>query len=435
MATNVSLMSQLALASREERHAFLESLNDEELADLEYDWSAWARPNQSAPQRAWKVWLILAGRGFGKSRAGAEQVRAWARMPAQRIALVAETAADARDVMVEGESGILACCPPWERPKYEPSKRRLTWANGTIATTYSGDSPDQLRGPQHTHAWCDEICKWKYPLDCWDNVELGLRLGDHPQIVATTTPRPIPLLKQLLADPGTVTTRGSTYENAVNLAPSFKERIIARYEGTRLGRQEIYAEVLEDQPGALWSRALLEETRVQTLPALRRIVIGLDPGGEAGIIVAGVGEDGHGYVLEDLSISGSPATWASQAIAGYHKYGANAIIAERNHGGDMVETTLRTQDPTVAVQTVWASQGKYARAEPVSALYEQKKCHHVGMFAMLEDQMCSWVPGEGLPSPNELDAMVWACTALLLGPGPAPLVGVGGTTQQSHWRS
>ena len=300
-------------------------------------------------------------------------------------------------------------------PLYQPTKRRVTFPNGTIATTYSGDAPEQLRGPQHHYAWCDEVAKWRYAQEAWDNLELGLRLGTHPQMVATTTPRPIPLLRQLLADPGTVVTRGSTYENTVNLAATFKDRILSRYEGTRLGRQELYAELLEDTPGALWTRLLLEQTRVRQVPPLRRIAIGLDPGNEAGIVVAALGDDGHGYVLEDLSLSGSPATWAGQAIAGYHKYRANLIVAEANHGGDMVLTTLGTQDATVATRKVWASQGKYARAEPVSALYEKGRVHHVGMFAELEDQLCNWVPGEGLPSPNELDALVWALTELLLG--------------------
>ena len=305
-------------------------------------------------------------------------------------------------------------------PLYQPTKRRLTWPNRTIATTYSGDAPEQLRGPQHHFAWCDELAKWRYPQAAWDNLELGLRLGTHPQVIATTTPRPIPLLRQLLADPGTVVTRGNTYENTVNLAATFKHRILDRYEGTRLGRQELYAELLEDTPGALWTRALLEQTRVRTLPPLRRIVVGVDPGNEAGIIVAALGDDAHAYVLEDLSLSGSPATWAGQAIAGYHKYKANLIVAERNHGGAMVEQTLATQDATVAVRVVWASQGKYARAEPVSALYEKGRVHHLGMFASLEDELCNWVPGEGLPSPNRLDALVWSLTELLL-QGEAPL--------------
>jgi phage terminase large subunit-like protein len=419
MASNLSPASRLALLPPDQRAAFLQRLSPEEMAALEYDWQGfWARPNQLPPPGAWKVWLVLSGRGWGKTRVGAEQVIAWARTPGQRLALVAETAADVRDTVVEGESGILACSPPWFMPTYQPTRRRLTWPNDSIATTYSGDAPDQLRGPQHHFAWCDEIAKWRYAQEAWDNLELGLRLGTHPQVVATTTPRPIPLLRQLLADPGTVVTRGSTYENTVNLAATFKDRILARYEHTRLGRQELYAELLEDTPGALWSRLLLEQTRVRQVPALRRIVVGLDPGGEAGIIVAGIGEDGQGYVLEDLSLSGSPATWAGQAIAGYYKYKANLIVAEANHGGDMVITTIGTQDAKVATKKVWASQGKYARAEPVSALYEKNLIHHVGMFAELEDQLCNWVPGEGLPSPNELDACVWALTELMLGTQP-----------------
>jgi phage terminase large subunit-like protein len=341
-------------------------------------------------------------------------VIAWARTPKRRIALVAETAADARDVMIEGDSGILACSPPWFQPIYQPSKRRLRWPNGTIATTYCGDAPGQLRGPQQHYAWCDETAKWRYATEAYDNLELGLRLGEHPQVVLTTTPRPIPLLRQLMADPSTVVTRGSTYENTVNMAPSFKERILARYEGTRLGRQELHAELLEDTPGALWTRALLEQYRVRKAPELARIVVGVDPGGDAGIIVAGLGEDGHGYVFDDRSISGSPALWGGQVVTAYHMHQANGVAAEVNHGGDMVIMTIATIDSTVPVKKLWASQGKYARAEPVSALYEQGRVHHVGMFAALEDEMCTWVPGAGMPSPNRMDAAVWALTELMV---------------------
>ena len=417
----LSPASQLALLPPAEREALLAQLYPKEAASLEYDWRGlWARPSQLPPPEPWKVWLILSGRGWGKTRCGVEQVVHWAQTPNQRLALVAETAADARAVLVEGESGIFACSPPWNMPVYQPTKRRVTWANGTMATTYSGDAPEQLRGPQHHYAWCDEIAKWRYAQDAWDNLELGLRLGTHPQVIATTTPRPIPLLRQLLSDPETAVTRGSTYENTVNLAVTFRDRILSRYEGTRLGRQELHAELLEDTPGALWTRAVLEQTRVRILPALRRIVIGVDPGGDAGIIVVGLGDDGHGYVLEDLSLSGSPATWANQALAGYHKYRANLIVAEANHGGDMVLTTIATQDATATTKKVWASTGKYARAEPVSALYEKGKVHHVGMFGPLEDELVNWVPGEGVPSPNRLDALVWALTELLL-QGEAPL--------------
>jgi phage terminase large subunit-like protein len=243
-----------------------------------------------------------------------------------------------------------------------------------------------------------------------------------PQVVATTTPRPIPLLKDLLAQKdqphGTAVTRGSTYDNYANLAPGFIARVITTYEGTRLGRQELYAELLEDMPGALWTRALLEETRVQKLPLLRRIGIGVDPGGDAGIIAAGVGEDGHGYVFDDLSMSGSPLEWGKQVMAGYGKHRANLIVFEKNHGADMGKTILTSIEPKAVIKEVWASQGKYARAEPVAAIYEQKRIHHVGMFAALEDELCSWVPGEGMPSPNRLDAAVWILTELLLGGEP-----------------
>lgn len=433
MATSslpLSIMSQLALLPEYERDAVLTNMTDEEVAALEYDWQMWGRPNQLPPTGLWTIWLILAGRGFGKSRAGAEQVITWARTPGMRIALVAETAADARDVLVEGESGIVACSPPWFRPKYEPSKRRLTWQNGTVATTYSGDAPDQLRGPQHHYAWADECAKWKYAQDAWDMMELGLRLGDAPQVVATTTPRPIPLIQSLVKeaqDPtsGVIVTRGSTYENFANLAQGFLDRVVKRYEGTRLGRQELHAEILTDTVGSLWTRALLEETRVRTLPSLRRIGIGLDPGGDAGIIAAGIGEDGDGYVFDDLSISGSPLVWGNQTIAGYNKHRANLIVLERNHGADMGKTILHGIDAQAVVKEVWASQGKYARAEPVAALAEQRKIHHVGMFAALEDELCSWVPGEGMPSPNRLDAYVWILTELLLGTRPAPAVSPG----------
>jgi phage terminase large subunit-like protein len=426
-----SPMNSLALQTPEKRQEFLARLNKQQLRILRYQWRNWkARPDQLAPPDKWKVWLILAGRGFGKTRSGAEWVREQVESgAARRIALVAETATDARTVMVEGESGILAISPPRLRPLWEPSKRQLTWPNGAIATTYSGDEPDQLRGPQHDAAWADEPAKWKYPTEVWDNLEMGLRLGSDPRIVATTTPRPIPLLRELLKDPMTKVTRGSTYDNLVNLTPDFIERMRTKYEGTRLGRQELYAEMLEDTPGALWTHATLESARVRSFPPMERIVIGIDPAvtsgenaDDTGIIVAGLGEDGFYYILRDLSCHLSPAAWGRRVINAYREYGADRIIAEVNNGGDMVEHTLLTIDANAPYKSVHASRGKRARAEPVASLYEQGKVRHVvgcdnapsNEMDELEKEMCSFVPGNMDHSPDRVDALVWAMTELAL---------------------
>lgn len=394
-----------------------------------FDWyGSLARENQKAPAGDWRVWLLMAGRGFGKTRTGAEWVRRQVNTrQARRIALVGPTAADVRDVMVEGPAGILAISPEFDpagRPKYEPSKRRLSWPNGAVASLYSADEPDRLRGPQHDAAWCDELAAWRRP-DAWDMLMLGLRLGHDPRCVVTTTPRPVAHIRALLAAKTTSVTRGSTYDNLDNLAPAFRDQIITQYEGTRLGRQELHAEILDDVPGALWQRALLDNSRVTAFPDLVRIVVGVDPAAsdnegaaETGIIVAGIGTDGHGYVLDDLSLRASPAGWAAQVVAGYHKLKADRIVAERNNGGDMVAHTIRTADRTVAVKQVWAARGKLVRAEPIAALYEQARVHHVGLLADLEDQLCGWVPGE--KSPDRLDALVWALTDLMLDDtGPA----------------
>ena len=410
---------------------------------LRYEWRHfWARENQLPPDWEWHTWLLLAGRGFGKTRVGAEMVNEWARTPGIRIALIGETVADCRDVMIEGESGILSCSPAYFKPIYQPSRRRLIWPNGSIARTYSGDTPDQLRGPQHHKCWADEPAKWRHPELAWDNMEFGLRLGLLPQVVATTTPRPIPLIRSLLDEKdqkhGTAVVRGSTYDNILNLPRTFINRVVRRYEGTRLGRQELHAEILSDTPGALWNRALLEATRRQALPALRRLIVGVDPGHDAGIVVAALGEDNHGYILDDLSISGTPTTWAKQVVTGYYKYQCNRVVAEVNHGADMVINTIHTVDDKVPVKRVWASQGKYARAEPVSALYEQERIHHIGMFPLLEDEMCDWVPDEGKPSPNRLDALVWAITELMLARPERREIDMSNTTddlaQESVWR-
>ncbi|AFV22779.1 hypothetical protein Mpsy_0568 [Methanolobus psychrophilus R15] len=386
---------------------------------MEYDWKFWARPNQLPPEGNWQYWLVLSGRGWGKSRVGAEWVRDRIESgKARRIALVAPTAADARDTMVEGESGILSVCPPWNRPVYEPSKRRLTWPSGAKALLFSAEEPDRLRGPQHDTAWCDEIAAWKYPDRTWDMLQFGLRLGDDPRAAITTTPRPIPLVKALLNDPNTHVTRGSTYENLSNLAPAFIDVIISRYEGTRLGRQELNAEILDDNPDALWTREMIEDARVSKVPDLLRIVVGVDPAvtsneasADTGIVVAAVDERGEYYVLGDYTIHSTPKKWAQEIIAAYYKHSADRVIGEVNNGGELVEYTLRTIDPNVSYRSVRASRGKQTRAEPISALYEQGKVHHVGSFPALEDQMCDWVPGEG-SSPDRVDALVWALSEL-----------------------
>ena len=390
---------------------------------LLYQWRGWrARPNQVAPEGDWGVWLILAGRGFGKTRAGAECIREQVENNlCGRVALVGETSADVRDVMIEGESGILSISRPDFKPLYEPSKRRLIWPNGATAMAYSGDEPDQLRGPQHDGAWADEPAKWKYPLEAWDNLEFGLRLGSRPRIVATTTPRPIKLIRDLLQDPMTVVTRGSTYDNAANLAPSFMERMAKKYEGTRLGRQELHAEMLDDVPGALWQRQNIEQHRVSRVPDLVRIIVGVDPAmtsgedaNETGIIIAGKSRDGHVYVLEDLSCRLSPDAWGRRAVSGYRRHRADRIVAEVNNGGDLVERLLRVVDPSVSYRAVRAARGKVTRAEPVAALYEQGHVHHLASFAALEDQMCAFTPDQYDGSPDRVDALVWAITELLL---------------------
>ena len=401
----------------------LAALSEDEAQALLYDWTFWARDKQLAPPGDWFGWLILAGRGFGKTRTGAEFVR-WKVETRQwwRVALVARTAADARDVMVEGESGILAISPPWFMPHYEPSKRRLTWPNGAIATTYSGDKPDQLRGPQHDGAWLDEIAAWRYA-EAFDQVMFGLRLGDNPQWVGTTTPRPTKLIRDLLKDKSVFATRGSTYENRANLAAPTMQQFERKYAGTRLGRQELDGVVLDDVPGALWTHTIIDNQRVTQHPDLKRIVVAIDPAAtseeesaETGIVVAGLGIDGHGYVLDDLSLRGTPAEWALEAITGFHKFEADRMVAEANQGGDMIEQTLRSVlgkgERMPPYTKVHASRGKLTRAEPVSALYEQGMVHHVGSFAEMEDQMCTWLPGE--PSPDRMDALVWALTELMV---------------------
>lgn len=404
--------------------ARLARLPPAQAAVLRRRWDVWGRPDQQAPPGAWRTWLILAGRGWGKSRTGAEWVRAQATSGrASRIALVARTAADVRDVIVEGESGILAISPPHERPIWEPSRRRLTWPGGTIATTYSAEEPDQLRGPQHDAAWCDELAAWRYP-DAWDQLQMGLRLGSDPRVVVTTTPRPTPLVRALVASSTTVVTRGRTADNARNLAPGVVEALAARYAGTRLGRQELDGEILDDAPGALWRRAQIDAARYAgPAPALRRIVVGVDPAAsataqsdETGIVVAGLGHDGRVYVLDDRSGTYSPEQWAARVVAAYREHRADRVVAEVNQGGDMVASVLRAVDASLPLSTVHARRGKALRAEPVAALYEQGRVSHVGALARLEDQMCAWDPTGDDRSPDRIDALVYAVSDLLVAP-------------------
>ena len=406
-----------------ERKARLASLSHEEADAILYDWDFWARPSQKLPPGDWRVWLIRAGRGFGKSRAGAETVRIWQRdFPI--VNLIGATADDARDIMVEGESGILAVCPNNERPQYKGSKRQLLWPNGSKSLIFTADEPDRLRGKQHYKLWCDELASWRFPEEAWNQAMLGLRLGSSPQAVVTTTPKPLKIIKDLMAAHTTYETHGTSYENRVNLAPAFLGQIITKYEGTRLGRQELNAELLEDNPGALWHHDQIDKLKVEKAPELDRIVIGVDPAvtstedsAETGIIVAGRGKEypPHFYILGDLSLRGSPDTWAERAVYAYRTHQADRLVGEVNNGGDLVEAVLRTKDLQFAYMAVHASRGKLTRAEPIAALYEQGRVHHVGTFGALEDELCDFDPNVGQKSPDRMDALVWAIWELTNG--------------------
>lgn len=385
------------------------------------------------------MWLILGGRGAGKTRAGAEFVRGmalglpgYAHEPVGRIALVGESAAEARDVMVEGVSGLLAIHRRGERPIWEPSRRRLEWPNGAMAQVFSAEDPESLRGPQFDCAWLDELAKWPHAEAAFDMLQFGLRLGAHPRQVVTTTPRAVPLLKRLLADPRTAVTRAATMANAKNLSPVFLDRVVARYAGTRLGRQELDGELIEERADALWSRELLEACRVEKAPALERIVVAVDPpaashkrADKCGIIAAGRDAAGKVYVLEDASLAAArPDAWANIAVSLWHKFEADALVAEVNQGGDMVVSVIAAADPAVPVTKVRATRGKYLRAAPVAQLYAQGRVKHVGAFGALEDEMCAF-GADGLPSgrsPDRLDALVWAVHDLALAPKARPKV-------------
>jgi phage terminase large subunit-like protein len=371
------------------------------------------------PDGEWNYWLIKAGRGWGKTRTGAEAVRAWARTN-RFVNIIGPTAASARDVMIEGESGILAVCPSAERPIYQASKSRLVWPNGAMTLIFSADEPDRLRGPQAEKAWCDELAAWRYP-ETWDQVKFGLRLGVHPQAIITTTPRPTQVVRDIMADPKTVVTNGRTRDNAANLASTFLSAIVKQYEGTRLGRQELDGELLDDNPHALFKRSDIDSGRVSVAPDLTRVVVAIDPAAtsgegsdETGIVAVGVAGD-HGYVLDDKSLRASPMGWARQAVLLFADKKADRIVAEVNNGGEMVIQTIKSVDQNVPTRSVTASRGKAVRAEPVAALYEQHRIHHVGCFSQLEDQMCAFDPADpSAKSPDRMDALVWAVTDLML---------------------
>ncbi|WP_416385482.1 DNA-packaging protein [Tsuneonella sp. CC-YZS046] len=423
------------------RDACLAELRETEQHMLDRHWPLWARPEQLPPPGDWRIWLICAGRGFGKTRAGAEWVRHVAgAAPQARIALAGASMAETRAIMVEGESGILAVSPPHCRPLFEPSLRRLTWPNGARAFLYSAAEPEGLRGPQHSHGWCDEIGKWDASggraLRTWDNLLLGMRSGEDGRIVATTTPRAVPLVQRLIAEAETgevAITRGSTYDNAANLPARFLRAMHRQFGSGVFARQELGGEMLEDVEGALWSRALLEQCRAATPgePPVR-IVVGVDPpasaqGDECGIVVAGITGTGLGLVLADCSVARpSPERWARAVATAAEHWQADRVVAEANQGGAMVASVLRAADHALPVRLVHASRGKAARAEPVAALYEAGRVRHAGGFPALEDQLCGLMPGGTYQgpgrSPDRADALVWALTELMLKPRAVPRV-------------
>jgi phage terminase large subunit-like protein len=431
-------LAQLPDAIRKE---VLGELTEDEARALEYDWAFWRRPSQELPPEPWSLAMWMTGRGYGKTRIGSEAINEWAKEFA-RMFLVGRTSSDVRDVMIEGESGILASSPPWWRPEYEPSKRRLTWPNGAIATAYTGEEPDMLRGPQFEKGWMDELAAWQYPQEAFDNAMFGLRLGDNPQAVITTTPKNVPIIRKLVRDPDVKILTGTTYENIGNLAPLFIRRIVKRYEGTRLGMQELLGKLLEDVAGALWSRERIDALRVRVPAAqLVRVVVAVDPPAgqtqveavereetaECGIVVCASGwcscmgrPSLHGFVLEDATIYGKPDEWGDRALQMYKKWRADRIVAEANNGGEMVGFVIAARPGGIVapVTLVWASRGKQTRAEPVAALYAPRSeipIHHVGSWPELEDQQVTWVPGER--SPDRMDALVWGITQLFLSEG------------------
>jgi phage terminase large subunit-like protein len=416
----------LASLSEQERQEWLAKLNTEQLARLRYNWKFWARPAQLEPEGDWRTWLALAGRGFGKTEIGAQWIRQRVNEGAKMIALVAETQKDLEEVMIPR---LLKVSPENEAPDVRYKPVRLRWPSGAIAYGYNGTEPDQLRGPEFDTAWVDELAKYTKGRETWDMLQFTMRKG-NPRVLVTTTPRPIPLVKDIMAKKGTIVTRGKTLDNADNLAPKFMEDIMSKYAGTRLGRQELDGEIVDDVPGALWTREMLDRTRLQEAPEMARVVIGVDPSGTdgddddgdpVGIVAAGRGVDGRGYLLGDYTCKLSPDGWGRRAVTAYHQNEADRLVAERNFGGAMVKSVIRTADATVAYKEVVASRGKVARAEPVSALFEQGRVSIVGSLPELEDEMILMTShgfvGEG--SPNRVDAAVWALTEVMLGHLPA----------------
>ena len=449
MTVETSLLEQAVAEAGgpEAFEALIGCMPTEQRQRLGFTWRYVGRPSQLTPPGGWHTWLVLAGRGFGKTRTGAEFVRDEVEAGrAGRIALVAPTAAAARDVLVEGESGILAISPPWNRPEFEPSKRRLTWhSTGAAAWLYSADEPERLRGPQHDLAWADEIAAYYDPGEVWTQLQLGLRLGRAPRAIITTTPRPIPLIRSLVKDPTVVLTRGRTADNQRNLPPAFLETITAQYGGTRIGRQELDAEILDDNPGALFHLSLIDAARIRPeefarrfRPDLVRVVVSIDPAvsshgasDETGIIVAAKGwcdcrgtREMHGFVIEDASGIHTAREWAMAAGNAYRIHRADRVIGETNQGGNLIEENLRANSETqeLPYTGVHVHEGKRLRAEPVSSLYEQGKIHHVGSLAKLEDQMTTWDPTAPGKSPDRLDALVQAFTELLVEEAPVQFI-------------
>lgn len=450
-SSRLSWIESLALLPDSDRQQILSGLTEEQSREVLYDWRLNARPKQLQPgtpgaaldRSDWLFWLALAGRGWGKTLVGGQTVREWAEDPEARILMVAPTAADVYEVMIYGESGLMACYPPDRRPSYNSSHHEISFPSGAVGITRSAEEPERLRGPQFTKFWFDELAACQKAQAAWDQIMYGFRIPT-PKLrgLITTTPKPIETLKSIIANPLTVVTRGSSDENMANLAPEYITQVIDPYRGTRLGRQEINAELLEDVPGALWSRALIEAGRIRSehirWDQIMRTVVAVDPAVTAnedsdltGICVAMLTSSLHVIVFKDLSCIETPLGWAKVTNVAYNFHHADRVVGERNNGGDLVESNVRTVNPNISFKKVWASKGKYIRAEPVAALYEQGRVHHVeSSLEFLEDEMCSWTPQSDQKSPSRMDAMVWAVWELLIDNAPVEVQAQFGTPYQ-----